>query len=668
MPNTITTPEEYFSLFPGSRYRYIHDSIANTVTQGNNVLDKTFNESGYGVFYAVNGFPLTGRMIEENLSFLNVVFVDIDFSPTLPQEEVTALIQEKRMLADEAGLPSPTIIVRTKKGAHMIWLFPAPLEATEENKIKCRDIQRRLVHFYGGDKNAMDLARILRLPFTKHLKDPNNPFDVTILAYNPDESERCTIDELDKLIPKYSAVEISSNKIPVKEILAKGVKIGEGLRHMAIAQVSGFVLSGAKTPEQITIARLALYGWDRTIVKSPEPFETRKKELDNTFNGLWGKESRKKTLGGTLEENISVEKIVSTKPRLWSIGDILNNDFGEEDWLVDHLIPKQGITALSGNPGEGKTWVCIHIALSMSRETSVFGKYKTTKGAVLIIDEEDHLRLLKKRLELLGTNDTDNIFYLSQSGIKVDDENVLEMLVDIIKEKNIVLVILDSLVRVHGQEENEAKGMAKVFDGLKKVITAGSSILFTHHHRKEKGYGSPNGQSMRGSSDILAVVDCHITVEKKKDEENRLIIRQTKLRQDEALKPFEINIINGEHGPSGFEYVGDFDEKKMKVEEVAAAVSLLLADGMKSREQLHEILTDDFGKTAIDDGIKLAKESGKIEKVPSDEVPKADRKKSHYRLPRENDSEQVELPVFSTYIEDRKQEDESLFDNQEPAF
>ena len=447
---------------------------------------------------------------------------------------------------------------------------------------------------------------------------------------------------------------VNDNTKDSMDVVLSGVPVGQGRRHIGIAQVAGYYLRKAKTSAEIDMARVAVYAWDKMVNKSPEPEIERKKEIDNVFDGILKLEINKREGGETAFGNTSV------MPRLWSIGEILSTDFGAEEWFVEFLVSKQGMTALSGNPGDFKTWVTIHIALCVARGLAVFGKFNVTQGAVLIIDEEDHIRLLKKRLELLGAKETDNIYYLSQSGIKVDTEEARNMLVDLVKEKDIKLVILDSLVRVHGQEENDAKGMAKVFSSLQKVIIAGASILFTHHHRKQVGYGNSNlGQSMRGSSDILAAVDCHITIEKKKDEENRLIIRQTKLRQAELLLPFEISILKGEFGPSGFEYVGDFDERRMKAEEVSSVVVSLLSDGMKNRGAIHEILKDEFGKTAIDEGIKIAVDNGFIEKVPNEDIPKQDRKKAHYRvLVRSSDFVESDLPASCTYIDTGKQEDE----------
>ena len=355
-------------------------------------------------------------------------------------------------------------------------------------------------------------------------------------------------------------------------------------------------------------------------------------------------------------ETIGSEWSPTNRPRLWSIGDILGHDFGMEEWLIDSLISKQGMMALSGNPGDYKTWVSIHFALCVSRNLPVFGKFKTVQGGVLIIDEEDHLRLLKKRLELLGAKDTDNIHYFSQSGIKVDVEAVRDMILEIVREKNIKLVILDSLVRVHQQEENDSGGMSKVFSSLQKIIKAGASILFTHHHRKQqKGQSTVSrGQSMRGSSDILAAVDSHTTIEKKNDTENRLVLRQTKLRQGELLPPFEVTITTSEFGPSGFEYAGDYDEKKKKAEEVAEVIPSLLVEDMLSRSDIHKALKEEYGKTVIDMGIKLAEETEAIERVPKEDLPKEDRRKLYYQLPTSQD-----------YIEEEKQEGDLAIKNAE---
>lgn len=652
----LLTQEQFIALFPNTRFRYIHD-VNKAIEQGTNILDMSWNKNGYGVFYTVNGFPPSGKADQSRLLSLNANYVDFDVDASLSQEEKDRLIKETLMSGLEAGAPAPTIINRTQKGAHFIWLYPETLKTpTPENIAKWRDVQKRLVRCFRGDANSIDPSRVLRLPYSLHLKDPNNPFEIKVVSYKPES--RCTLEELNIAVPKYSSSEINDAQTSAMELLIKGVPIGEGLRHKASMQIAGLLLRGANTPEDIAVARMNYYNWDKKTVGSPERFEERKKELDNIFDGILKREVASK----------ETEEVPKNKAKLWTAGEILAHDFGEQAWVVEYMIPKEGVMALSGNPGDFKTWAIIHIALNVARGGMVFKQFNAFRGNVLIVDEENHIRILKFRLGVLGAQSTDNIYFLSQAGVKVDNENSLENVLKIIKEKDIKLVIFDSLIRIHQQEENASGGMAKVDNSFKKITKEGASILFTHHHRKQQGFGSNNpGQSMRGSSDILAAVDCHITLEKKRDEEDRLILKQTKLRPDEVLKPFEVKIlkesfVNGKACPSGFEYVGEHDEMKKKVEEVAEAVALVVRDEMKSREEIIELLSEDYGKTIVDFAIKLAKETERIERVPTEELPKENRRKAHYRLPvtPPNTPTEVEndIPASLPHIEVGKQEDD----------
>src|SRR3989344_1659541 len=138
MENNKLSQREFLALFPCTRFRYIHDVIENKVVQGSDVLDISWNEKGYGVFFTINGFPPTGKADQSQLLFLNANYVDFDVNPNLSQEEKEKLIQEAIMSGIEIGIPTPTIITRTQKGAHLIWLYTKILEPTLENIEKWR--------------------------------------------------------------------------------------------------------------------------------------------------------------------------------------------------------------------------------------------------------------------------------------------------------------------------------------------------------------------------------------------------------------------------------------------------------------------------------------------------------------------------------------------------
>jgi hypothetical protein len=143
------------------------------------------------------------------------------------------------------------------------------------------------------------------------------------------------------------------------------------------------------------------------------------------------------------------------------------------------------------------------------------------------------------------------------------------------------------------------------------------------------------------------MIDCHLTVEKKPDEDS-LVLKQTKLRQAEALKPFELHIHMGEQGSIGFEFVGQYEAKRKKTDEVIEAVNELLENGALSRPAILESL-DEYGKDTIDAALKSAEEVGLIQRVPRTELPSTERK-VFYRLAPVIVVEN-QLPVSDPYIE-----------------
>jgi KaiC/GvpD/RAD55 family RecA-like ATPase len=337
------------------------------------------------------------------------------------------------------------------------------------------------------------------------------------------------------------------------------------------------------------------------------------------------------------ERGASEKGTTSFKMQLLRVADILGMDFPDDEWLVEHLIPLPSVIALSGVSGHGKTWVTIHIAQCVANGLPVFGKFSSKAARVLIINEEDYPKHLKKRFQSLGVTEKDGITYLSLVGFKADNPKQIDEIIALINEEGFKLVIIDSMIRIHDQDENDARGMAKVSRGLRQLAKGGVAVLFTHHHRKQDA-SKPNNatQSLRGSSDIQAGVENHFMLERKEDEDV-LVFRQPKSRNAEALKPFEVRILKSHNEIIGFEYIGDHDEKKTKAATAKEAiVELLKNEGIKSRPQILEALKQrGIGERAIDDGIHEAELAGEIELVKREELPpelQANSRQRHYRI------------------------------------
>jgi hypothetical protein len=126
---------------------------------------EVWNQKGYGVHWAVNDF--IGERRIENVTKINSWYFEVDDKPKSYQ---LALIDK--------GL-IPSLIVESKNSYHTYFFSK---DAKVEN---FREIQDRLILFYGSDPNLKNPAGTLRAPGFKHLKDINDPFEVKIIWHKP---------------------------------------------------------------------------------------------------------------------------------------------------------------------------------------------------------------------------------------------------------------------------------------------------------------------------------------------------------------------------------------------------------------------------------------------------------------------------------------------------
>jgi len=235
------------------------------------------------------------------------------------------------------------------------------------------------------------------------------------------------------------------------------------------------------------------------------------------------------------------------------VGDLLHEEFPPEVWIVDQLIPDKSVTILSGSPGSFKTWLYMEIAVKVAKGQPAFGNFNTKQTGVLVIDEESGRPRLQKRFKQLGAIDNLPIHLLSRVGYKMS-----QLYADGIAEKAIELgaglVIFDSLTRFMGEkvDENASGDMAKLMDYYRQLADSGLSVLILHHNRKDGTGGFNPAQSLRGSSDILAAVDCHIAVNRT-GQSDKVKLVQTKNRDVWEPTPFELRFYEN---ASEFEYVG----------------------------------------------------------------------------------------------------------------
>jgi len=226
---------------------------------------------------------------------------------------------------------------------------------------------------------------------------------------------------------------------------------------------------------------------------------------------------------GLIKNNIPTEQKQTTpKADEWKIeigSEVINRDFGEEKYLVDKVIPVDTIVFVAGNPGDFKSWWALNTGMCISAGRKLLDMYSTEKAGVLLIDEENGLKRTARRMKKISVGmdlkpeELKNLYLCSYNDIKLnfkerwvsgENQETIDRLTKIIKEKNIKLVILDSMVRMMEGEENNSSDVRTCFTTLKKIMVNCPDISFLIVHHTTKAGGNKL-RDMRGSGDFGAM-------------------------------------------------------------------------------------------------------------------------------------------------------------------
>jgi hypothetical protein len=129
----------------------------------------------------------TQRCVSDDVAGISGFWADFDLKSEAHAKALPATIAEAISIIPEC-MP-PTVVIATGNGAHAWWLFKEPyvFDDGEDRKDTARLVSRwqTLLRLRASQRGwafdrLSDLARVLRIPGTANLKDPNNPKAVTL--------------------------------------------------------------------------------------------------------------------------------------------------------------------------------------------------------------------------------------------------------------------------------------------------------------------------------------------------------------------------------------------------------------------------------------------------------------------------------------------------------
>lgn len=332
----------------------------------------------------------------------------------------------------------------------------------------------------------------------------------------------------------------------------------------------------------------------------------------------------------SVDDDTEIGLLLNKKFKLRNGAEIIKKIPNEFPYIIDRLIPKNAITALTADSGAGKSLVMLLMVDAIINGNALFDTFITEENKVLIIDQEMDEDLLIGRFKSILSGNQDKLDIIYEQFITIDNPDNFKWLIDTIKVNNYGLVVFDTLTMIHNSEENSSSEMRKINELMLKIIAeTGTTILYLHHHRKTMNGEKAGISSSRGSTEIIAKVASHLQIESNKKKIDDDIILEIKLSQAKSRRPESINKIGFEIRYSDnktlIEYMGDVDEDKKAIEEAVEMIKNLF--GRDNSRRTVEAIISNFenngvriGESSVRIALKSMCESGIMNKKTKKQI------------------------------------------------
>jgi hypothetical protein len=292
--------------------------------------------------------------------------------------------------------------------------------------------------------------------------------------------------------------------------------VGQGERNATVARLAGRYLAPPKnlSPEEATAI---LARWN---LKNSPPLP--EEEIRSVVFSIARKEREKSPLIEVLSYQDLAAKAAQTRAM-----------------AIAPFFPAGGKGYLPGTGGVGKTLLALNIAVAVSQELPVFGRFQATSGRVLYVDAESTEALTHSRLRKicagLGVPPTGIDFVFPSTKLDLGTDRGRDGLSKKIDECRASFLFLDSFLCFGNlRNENDNVEVRNYLEGLKPITArTGVSIVILDHAAKASAEQMKAGISLtaRGAGSKRDWCDMMITFEEKKNDAKFLrILRFNKTR------------------------------------------------------------------------------------------------------------------------------------------
>lgn len=198
----------------------------------------------------------------------------------------------------------------------------------------------------------------------------------------------------------------------------------------------------------------------------------------------------------------------------------------EIDWLWFPYLPKGMVSIIQGDPKSGKTFMLIDIISRITRgDYHPFSEQKFEMGNVVLLNSDDPIEVLKKRLENQKA-DTEKVFAIDEEKQKLYFKD-LTRLEKLIEEKNPDLIVIDPIQAYMGDgDSNSMVQVRNALSPLKRLAEKYNVSIVLVQHLK-KGTESKAIYKGAGSIDFVGFARSMMMVIKNYEDDERLFVHST---------------------------------------------------------------------------------------------------------------------------------------------
>ena len=181
------------------------------------------------------------------------------------------------------------------------------------------------------------------------------------------------------------------------------------------------------------------------------------------------------------------------------------------EWLVEGVLVERAFAALYGEPGAGKSFLALDLALSLAHGLAWQGRGTARVPALYIAGEG--VGGLGQRIKAWqawhGLGGTDAPFFVLPQAVLLSEGGDVERLLRTIDalDQRFGLVVVDTVARSMSGDENSAENMGEFVRACDAIKGAtGGALLAIHHAGKDATRG------LRGSNALLGALDSNFRV------------------------------------------------------------------------------------------------------------------------------------------------------------